>query len=109
MLAWMVYALVVALALSVAAVLTEHAAASRRMATRWPWAAAIIASLCLPIAIATVSIHVPRSLEPAASTAPIALRDKTTIPLAATVIDWSGARPYAASMPVNRVLVSTLR
>lgn len=105
MLAWMVYALVVALALSVAAVLTEHAATSRRMATRWPWAAAIIASLCLPIAIATVSIHVPRSLEPAASTAPIALRDKTTIPLAATVIDWSGARPYAASMPVNRVLV----
>lgn len=104
MLAWMVYASLVALALSAAAALTEQAAMTRRMATRWPWMAAIVASLCLPIAIATVSIHVPRSLEPAASTAPIALRDKTSIPLASTLIDWSGARPYTASTSVNRVL-----
>ena len=105
MLAWMIYALLVALALSGAALIAERAAKHRRIPTRWPWMIAIAASLLLPIAIATISIRLPRSFEPAAPATPFALRDTTSIPLASTVIDWSGTTPYTSSTKINTVLI----
>lgn len=104
MLAWMIYAVLVGIPLSVAALVAEQAAKQRRMPTRWPWMIAIVASLLLPIAIATVSIRLPEFLKPAASTAPLALRDATSIPLASTVIDWGRAKSYTSSTQINTAL-----
>jgi len=104
MFAWMIYAVLVAVALGAAALLAEQAAKARRWATRWPWIVAIVASLLLPIAMATVSIRLPNAVHPQASAAPFALRDAASIPLASNVIDWSGARSYTVSTPVNTVL-----
>jgi beta-lactamase regulating signal transducer with metallopeptidase domain len=109
MLAWMIYAVLVAIALSGAALIAEKAARYRRIPTRWPWMIAIAASLLLPIAVATISIPRPKVFSPAASTAttapePLILRDTTSIPLASTVIDWSGTKSYTSSVRINRVL-----
>lgn len=107
MLAWMIYASLVAIALSAAALIAEQAARHRRMPTRWPWMMAIVASLLLPIVIGTVSIRLPAfhaSTATATSTASIALRETTSIPLATTVIDWSGTKAYTSSARVNAIL-----
>ncbi len=112
MLAWMIYAVLVAIALSGAALLAEKAARFRRISTRWPWMVAIAASSLLPIAMATISI--PRfetfsSATPAAASASgsLILRDTTSIPLASTVIDWSGTKTYTSSVRINRFLADT--
>jgi len=104
MLAWMIYAVLVAIALSVAALIAEQAARYRRMPTRWPWMIAMMASLLLPIVIATASIRLPEFLKPAASTAPFNLRDATSIPLASTVIDWGRAKSYTSSTQIDAML-----
>lgn len=107
MLAWMIYATLVALALSAAALLAEQAARHRRRPTRWPWMMAIVASLLLPIVIATISIRSPAlhgSAGTAASVTPLALRDATSIPLASKVIDWSGTKPYTSSTQIDAIL-----
>ncbi|NID16719.1 M56 family metallopeptidase [Luteibacter yeojuensis] len=104
MLAWMIYAGLVAIALSGAALLAERAAKHRRMPTRWAWIIAIATSLFLPITMATVSMPPPRSLEPAGTSASFTLRDTTSLPLASTVIDWSGAKSYTSSVEVNSLL-----
>jgi len=104
MLAWMIYAVLVATALSGAALIAERAARHRRMPTRWPWMIAIAASLLLPMAIATVSIQLPHSIEPASSPRSFALRDTTSIPLTSAVIDWSGTRPYTSSTKIDTLL-----
>jgi len=104
MLAWMIYALLVAVALGAAALLAEKAAKARRLSTRWPWLVAMVASLLLPVVMATASLRLPDTARHAATAAPITLRDSASIPLASSVIDWSGARPYTASVPVNTVL-----
>jgi len=107
-LAWMIYAVIVAIALGAAAVIAEQAARRRRKPTRWPWLMAIAGSVILPVIMATVSIPFPAFVRPspsAAATAPAAplvLRDTTTIPLASRVIDWSGAEPYTTSSRINR-------
>lgn len=105
MLAWMIYAVLVAMALSGAALIAERAARHRRMPTRWPWMIAIVASLLLPIAIATVSIQLPRfPSESEAPATPFTLRDTTSIPLTTTVIDWSGTGSYTSSTKINALL-----
>jgi beta-lactamase regulating signal transducer with metallopeptidase domain len=104
MLAWMIYAVLVAIALGAAGLIAEQAAKSRRLPTRWSWMMAIVGSLLLPIVIATVSVRLPAALQPTAASAPLALRDTTSIPLASTVIDWSGTRSYTASTTVNTIL-----
>ncbi|MDR6937344.1 M56 family metallopeptidase [Luteibacter sp. 3190] len=103
MLAWMVYAVLVTMALGAAALMAEKAMASRRMPKRWPWMAAIAASVALPIGMATVSVPTPATPTRAASA--IALRDTTSIPLASVAIDWSGASAYTASPSVNRAAI----
>src|SRR3569623_2047181 len=67
--AWMVYVILVTLALSAAALAAEQAAKSRRNATRWIWLVALTGSLALPTAVASVSIRVPGVLGSAASPA----------------------------------------
>jgi beta-lactamase regulating signal transducer with metallopeptidase domain len=104
MLAWMIYAVLVAIPLSAAALVAEKAARVRRLPTRWPWIMAIVASLLVPILITTVSIRVPDLEKPAATAAAFTLRDTTSVPLTSRVIDWSGAQPYTSSVQVNAVL-----
>lgn len=104
MLAWMIYAALVALALSGAALIAEQAARRRRAATRWPWLGAIVASLLVPVVMATVSLRLPGFVTSSAPKAAIALRETTSIPLASTVIDWSGTASYTASTRVDAML-----
>lgn len=110
MLAWMIYAILVAIALSGAALIAELAAGYCRTPTRWPWMITIAASLFLPIAMAKVSIPWPELFRPAAHTPafsskePLALRDTTSIPLVSRVVDWSGTTSYTSSTRINRIL-----
>ncbi|KJV35257.1 M56 family metallopeptidase [Luteibacter yeojuensis] len=109
MLAWMVYAALVALALSGAAWIAERAARQRQVPTRWPWVLSLAASVVVPLAMANVSLPRPSFLQPAAhagethAPASWALRDVTSLPLAARVIDWSGAAHFTSSMRANRL------
>ncbi|NID06340.1 hypothetical protein HBF26_15710 [Luteibacter jiangsuensis] len=109
MLAWMVYAVLVAAVFGGAALLAEQAAKHRRLPTRGVWIAAIATSIALPVAMATVSI--PRSWvsSEASATAkgaaePLLLGATTSIPLAAKAIDWSGATSYASSPRIDTML-----
>ena len=75
MLGWMVYASVVALIFSGAALAGERAAQLRKAPTRWLWAAAILGSVILPAAMPSFA-----TLTPAASRAGAPMSD-TLIPL----------------------------
>ena len=81
MLAWMIYVIVVTLFLSMAAWLAEQASRRRRSASRWIWISAIVASLILPSLIASVSIQIPDLFKPTALSAPLVLRDTTSLHL----------------------------
>jgi bla regulator protein blaR1 len=111
MLAWMVYAALVALALGGAAWMAERAARQRQAPTRWPWVLSLAASVLLPLAVANVTLQRPSFLGPTPhagaghAPAPWALRDATSLPLAARVIDWSGAASYMSSMRANRLVL----
>ncbi len=67
MIAWIGYTIVVTLLLSAAALAAERAARVRRLATRWTWALAIVASLLLPSVISSVSVQLPDVFAPAAA------------------------------------------
>lgn len=94
MIDWMIYAVLVAATLSAAAMAAERAARVRRRATRWIWLAALAGSLMLPVLIASVTIRLPGMLQSGAQPAPIALRDVTSIPVPAMLVDWGGTHPY---------------
>ena len=104
MFAWMIYAVLVSSALAGAALVAEKAAKHRRKSTRWPWMLALVASVLLPIAIATVSIQPSGVFKPATPVPAYTLREATSIPLASNVIDWSGATSYTSSRQVNTIL-----
>ncbi|WP_243049581.1 M56 family metallopeptidase [Dyella sp. RRB7] len=87
MLAWMIYVIVVTIALSVAALVAEHAARRRQSPGRWVWAAALLASLLLPTIMASVSVQVPDLMKPATPSIPVVLRNATSVPLPAAIID----------------------
>ena len=97
MTAWMVYAALVSVALSAAALTAERAARVRRRATRWVWLAALIGSLALPALISSVSFRLPGMFQSGAMPPPIALRDATSIPMSALLIDLQDAPSYGAS------------
>lgn len=78
MLAWMLYAVMVSLLLSIGAFFAERAARLGRSRTRWIWITAIIASLAVPTIIASVSVQIPRVETPAVAQKMVALRDTTT-------------------------------
>lgn len=107
MIAWMMYVILVTLALSAAALAAEQASKSRRNATRWIWLVALTGSLALPTAVASVSIRVPGVLGSAASPAPIALRDATSIPMPQALVDFGGAQNYGASARIKTLVRET--
>jgi len=78
---WMIYVIAVSMVLSLAALAGERALRLRRGATRWPWAAALLASLLLPTLIASVTIQVPDISSPTRPGKMIALREVTSLPL----------------------------
>ncbi|HUA81118.1 MAG TPA: M56 family metallopeptidase [Dyella sp.] len=104
MIAWMMYAALVALALSTAALVAERAAKVRRAATRWVWMASLAGSLILPTVIATVSIRVPEALESSAAPTAIVLRDKTSIPMPSMLLDLGGAQAYDRSAHIDTLM-----
>lgn len=104
MIAWMVYATLVAVALSAAALSAERAARVRRRATRWVWLAALAGSLVLPALMSSVSLRLPGMLQSGAMPPPIALRDVTSIPMSALLINLGGAQPYGTPDRVAAVI-----
>jgi bla regulator protein BlaR1 len=78
MLAWMLYAIMVSLLLSVSAYVAERAARIGRGGTRWIWITAIIASLALPTIVSSVSVELPSIMTPAVAQKMVVLRDATT-------------------------------
>src|SRR5688572_28208198 len=78
MLAWMLYAVMVSLLLSVGAFVAERAVRLKRGRTRWIWITAIVASLALPTVIASVSLQLPNVVSPAMAEKVVVLREATT-------------------------------
>jgi bla regulator protein blaR1 len=79
MLTWMLYVLANTLLLSGAALAAERAARLRRARTRWIWGVTIMASLGIPVIIASVSVQVPSLLTPTAARRVVALRELTSV------------------------------
>jgi bla regulator protein blaR1 len=79
MLTWMLYVLVITLLLSGAAIAAERSARLRRARTRWIWAVTIVASLGMPVLIASVSVQVPSLQTPTAARTVVALRELTSV------------------------------
>lgn len=100
MIAWMIYAALVALALGAAAFTAERAARVRRRATRWVWFAAMLGSLALPALISSVTLRLPGMLQSGAMPPPIVLRDVTSIAMPALLLPLDGSQPYGAPDPV---------
>lgn len=101
MIAWMVYAVLVTLALSAAALLAERAAKVRGAATRWLWVASLIGSLVLPTVIACASIRLPDSLKFGNAPTSIVLRDATSIRMPSMLLDLEDVQPYAMSTNID--------
>lgn len=100
MIAWMIYATLVALALGAAAFTAERAARVRRKSTRWVWLAAMVGSLVLPALISSVTLRLPGMLQSGAMPPPVVLRDATSIPMPALLMPLDGTQPYGAPDPV---------
>jgi hypothetical protein len=100
MLGWMLYATVVSALLAAAAWSAERSAGTRQAPARLYWSLAIIASVVLPIAIATVSIQLPSlgasNVGEAVDRAAVPLRQLTSEVLAPT--RWLGAAPAAPGL-----------
>ncbi len=101
MLAWMIYVVIVTLALSLAALVAEQAARRRQAPARWVWAAALVASLLLPTIMASVSVQVPNLLKPATPSIPVVLRDATSVPLPTAIADLGVDDTAASSIRVH--------
>jgi bla regulator protein BlaR1 len=93
MLAWMLYAIMVSLLLSVGAFLAERAARLKRVGTRWIWITAIIASLVLPTIISSVAFELPDVLGESAASKYVALRQATSQHLSPAVWITGSAEP----------------
>lgn len=89
MLAWMSYVLVVSAFLSAAAFAAERAARIRGAQHRWIWVTAILASLFIPAAIASVSVELPAVARGGGAERPTPLRGMTSHYLSPTT--WVGA------------------
>jgi hypothetical protein len=104
MVAWMMYVVLVTLALSAAALVAERATTVRRAATRWVWTATLAGSLVLPMVIASASIRLPDAFRSSTASTAIILRDMTSIPMPSLLLDLGGARPYASSARIDTLM-----
>lgn len=100
----MLYVLAVTLLFSAAALAAEHAARLRRARSRWIWALTIVASLVIPMLIASISLQVPSLVTPTVSRRITSLRELTSVHV--LPLNWvleRSANP-AATARENRVL-----
>src|SRR5690349_19243999 len=93
MLAWMLYAIMVSLLLSVGAFLAERAARLKRTGTRCIWITAIVASLVLPTIITSVTFELPDVLGENAASTYVSLRQATSEHLSPAMWITGSAEP----------------
>lgn len=95
--AWIAYALVVALLVSLAALIAERIAILRKLQSRWIWIAALLLSLTLPVLFAW---HGARTSErPALALAMLAARDKPPV-YEQSPIAWVGGDAPVVARPM---------
>src|SRR3954468_2662065 len=99
--AWMIYALVVALLVSCAALSAERIVILRRLQSRWIWIAALLLTLVLPLIFAWQGARTRE--RPAIALAALATRDKPPV-YELTPIAWIGG---AAPVIARRVALDT--
>jgi beta-lactamase regulating signal transducer with metallopeptidase domain len=104
MMAWVMYAVLVTLALSAAALVAERAAKVRRAATRWVWMASLAGSLLLPMLMAFASIRLPDALRSSTAPTSIVLRDTTSIPMPPALFDFGGMQPNTTSERIDTLV-----
>ena len=78
MLVWIIYVIFVSLLLGVAAIAAERRAHLRGKTSRWYWVTAIVASLLIPTAIASVSISLPNIFNSQSVQKVVVLREATS-------------------------------
>lgn len=105
MIAWMLYALLVALALAAAAFVAERAARSRGAPTRWPWLASMLGSLALPALMATASMQIPGGPADIGPLASLTLREATSIRTPLTQIHLDDVPLYGLSVHADDMAV----
>jgi beta-lactamase regulating signal transducer with metallopeptidase domain len=99
--AWMAYALVVAVLVSVAALIAERVARLRRWPARWIWIAALLSSIALPLLFG--SQRARSSAEPAAALVTLAAVAEPPV-YARSPIAWIGGD---GATPARRVTVDS--
>lgn len=104
MIAWMLYAVLVALALSAAALLAERAAKVRGAVTRWMWIASLVGSLVLPTVIACASIRLPDNFKSGGAPVSIVLRNTTSIRMPSVLFDLEGTQPDTKSTDIDALV-----
>lgn len=100
---WMVYALVIATLVSVAALAAERIAILRRLPSRWVWASALVLSIMLPVLFASQGAG---SVEPAKALVVLATQEATPM-YARSPIAWVGgdAAVVARHVPIDTWLL----
>jgi len=71
MLVWMLYVIVVSASLGGAALSAESAKRMRRGSTRWLWGLSMVASLLLPVSVASVSVRTITNFIPTVGRHPV--------------------------------------
>lgn len=94
---WMIYAALVTVFLSIAALIGEHAAKQRQRATRGVWLTAMILSLLLPVTVAFAPIRIPVTFHVASHMATVPLRGATSIPMPAGMFEWDVMERHATT------------
>ena len=102
--AWMAYALVIALLVSVAALAAERIAILRRLPSRWVWVSALLLSILLPVLFASQGAG---SAEPAKTLAALATNEAPPM-YARSPIAWVGgdAVVVARRVPIDTWLLA---
>jgi len=106
MLAWMLYAVMVSVLLSIGAFLAERAARLKRAGTRWIWITAIIASLALPTLISSVALELPDLFGESVASRYVSLRQTTSQHLSPAV--WIAGSAEPASWRSTNTLIKQL-
>ena len=107
MLTWMLYVIAITLVLSGAALAAERSARLRRARTRWIWAVTIVASLGIPVLIASVSVQIPSLMTPQVARRVTALRELTSVQV--VPLQWVHEHTHniVAARGENRLLQRT--
>jgi bla regulator protein BlaR1 len=105
MLAWMSYVIVVSLLLALAALALERSARLRQKPTRRLWSTSMMASLLVPLVVSSVSVQIPRVVDPAIPPRVVALREMTATGLSPSGWLAATAGVSSASPDLERLLL----